>query len=84
MRIQVLPLPAVTVGAFTETPFVLVIDDMDSEAVAQSFEGLKESVGAKAVLIYDGLLDVGSPLELTDDQRDEIAARIDGALALTQ
>lgn len=89
MRIQILPLPAVTVGAFSNTPFAVVVDRADddtplSEALIDSFLGLKDAIGAASVLVVDGDLDVGSPLELTEDQRDQIAAHIDEKLARTR
>lgn len=65
-RIQVLPLPAETVGSVTSTPFVLIIDRLGGEFPADMLPfalepaGMQEKIGYRAALIFDGELTVAN------------------------
>lgn len=78
MRVQILPLPTRTVGEFTETPFVLILDGPDAHEVMRSedIEQLRTVTGATAVWTSDGTIDVGQPLTLTEEQTQGILARL--------
>lgn len=58
-RIQVLPLPVETVGSFSSTPYILIIDQAEP---GQFVEGIDEDMvvatGAKTVLVIEQTLDV--------------------------
>jgi hypothetical protein len=63
-RLQILPLPDVFVGEASETPFVLVIDQVD-EATADAFRedlekagNIAEKIGARAVLCFEDTIDI--------------------------
>lgn len=58
-RIQVLPLPSRTCGSFSETPYVLIIDQaVEGEFVEGIDETLSAATGARTVLVTDRTLDV--------------------------
>lgn len=59
-RIQVLPLPTETAGSFSSTPFVLIFDRMgaDEQFGEDEWSSIKEKVGARLILVFDGELDV--------------------------
>lgn len=80
-RIQVLPLTPKTVGAITETPFVLVIDQADLNIFPRDgLIALKAEIGAMSVLITEDTLTVDNALELPDESRQAIEQRITAAL----
>jgi hypothetical protein len=78
-RIQVVPLPPVTAGEYTHTPFIIVLDqlDLDTEHWSDAeLEHLKEATGAALVLAHEATLDAPGGLTLTDEQRTELLDRL--------
>lgn len=78
-RIQVMPLPTLSVGEHTATPFVIVIDqlhDMRMAAVDQlntESAVLIKQTGASALWVFaDGDLDVAQPLDLDDETKQHL------------
>lgn len=57
-RIQVLKLPTTVQGHVERVPFVLIIDELGPLDVQPWTKGLKEDVGAEAVICFDGTMDV--------------------------
>lgn len=88
-RIQVMPLTPVTVGEYTSTPFILVFDQLsDIERIEtytpELLETIREASGAREVLATEETLDVGSPLNLTDEQRGDLLAKLVGREGVTE
>lgn len=57
-RIQILELPSEQVGEVYRTPFVLVFDQLDGDAVGATADFVKEATGARGVLAFDNRVDV--------------------------
>ncbi|MGV9271570.1 hypothetical protein ACWDRR_43790 [Kitasatospora sp. NPDC003701] len=60
-RIQVLELPTRHHGDEVETPFVIILDQLEGSAhhdLTDAASALKEQAGAAAVVAFDGTLDV--------------------------
>lgn len=78
MRIQILPLTPMTVGDYTTTPFVLVLDSMSEEMTTEQVEGARQTVGAAAVIVVNGeeQAHVVPPLEFDDEARATLAHAI--------
>jgi hypothetical protein len=71
-RIQVLELPTKVVGEYAETPFVIVVDQVEVTAEVEAHDGtvlrhtvepvdaaaIKDATGAVGVLVHTGTLDV--------------------------
>ncbi|WPO70213.1 hypothetical protein [Streptomyces sp. KN37] len=62
-RLQILELPEVFVGAASETPFVLVIDQWEpppypGEDGPHPYEGIAEKIGARAVLVFEETVEI--------------------------
>ena len=54
MRIQILPLPPVVVGDLSKTPFAVVVDECDQDAVSDlaSLGMAVQEIGAEGVLVF--------------------------------
>lgn len=82
-RVQVLPLPTVRVGKHEHTRFVVIVDSFTDEQEMAGFndpdliKALRENLGATAVWVCGGTLDVGTPLHLTEQQQQDILDRIE-------
>ncbi|MBF6301183.1 hypothetical protein IU459_27095 [Nocardia amamiensis] len=73
MRLRVLELPTRTLGAASETPFVLVIDrcaPVDAEVLAYQAHGIRATTGAAGVLVFVDEVDLDAAAEW-----DEATAR---------
>ena len=60
-RLQIVPLPAVTVGDVSQQEFLIVLDEMDETVVAEVIKqtaGIKESTGARGVLAFECTIEV--------------------------
>lgn len=74
-RIQVLPLPTHKVGETEHTPFVLIIDEVNTfeENWPQAaLDVLKEATGAAFILVMETSLYAPGSLVLTDEERDQL------------
>ena len=80
-RIQILALTPKTIGEFTETPFVLVIDQADEDVFSNEMMiDLKAQIGAASVILHTGDLTVENVIELSDEAREALEQRITAAL----
>lgn len=88
MRIQILPLPTLTLGDAVETPFVIVYDRLTEADERSLSEGLLDSfgteVGARASLAVGAgdVVDISPQLDLPDDVKQALVDRI--AIATTK
>ncbi|WPO74016.1 hypothetical protein [Streptomyces sp. KN37] len=63
-RLQILELPEVFVGAASETPFILVIDQYEPPPYPGDitepapYDGIAEKIGARAVLVFEDAIDI--------------------------
>lgn len=57
-RIQVLELPAIYRGEDSETPFVLVIDQVDALETFRIPEDATQRTGARAILVFAETVDI--------------------------
>ncbi len=74
-RIQVLPLPTQKLGEAEHTPFVLIIDEVNTfeENWPQAaLDVLKEATGAAFILVMETSLYAPGSLVLTDEERDQL------------
>lgn len=80
MRIQIAPLPPRTIGDYTETPFILVLDqltpDQEVDLTAEWAAGVKAHTGAVVVWISPDAIDVEPQMELPADVLEALAERI--------
>lgn len=74
-RVQILPLPPITLGDSTKTPFVLVFDGDTSEWSDEFLDSIKDQTGAALVIMAEEL-DVGAPLTLSIEQQHEILTQL--------
>lgn len=58
MRIQILPLPSVTVGDDTQEPFALIVDQWPDGAYDSSLQGFADMCGAKGVWVRPDTVEV--------------------------
>ena len=82
MRIQILPLPAVTLGDATHVPFVVVLDHLqDSLAMAETahFRHLVEAWGARGLVAAGPgeAIEIAPQLELPDHLRQSLLDLLD-------
>lgn len=85
MRMQIAPLPPVTVGEYTDHPFILILDEVTDEQVDTLSDHavghhLKASTGARAVIVLTHTLDVHAALNLNTDEMAQLQAALDRAL----
>ena len=76
-RIQILPLPTVKAGEYEQTPFILILDQVDQHTEnwpLAMLDQLKIDTGAVTVIAHASTLDAPGALELTDEQRDALVA----------
>jgi hypothetical protein len=60
-RLQIVPLPTLTVGEVSQPEFLIVLDEVDDEleaALIQGFTYMKESTGARGILAFPGTIEV--------------------------
>lgn len=81
MRIQIAPLPPITVGDSTSIPFLLVIDrasEAERDSLTPEFSAeLRQSTGAACVLLAGTHeVEVGQPLTLTPEHMLHLEAQI--------
>jgi hypothetical protein len=58
-RIQILELPEVYSGDVSETPFLLILDQVDdAEALQSSMQGAKELSGARGILAFTETVEI--------------------------
>jgi hypothetical protein len=63
-RLQILELPEVVVGSVSETPFVLVIDEVSAGPNGEpainpdDLEGVCERIGARHILVFEETVDI--------------------------
>lgn len=73
MRVSVLPLGPINVGNLTDTPFLLIIDQIVTPIPQYQVEYLRITSGARAVWTLTETLDVvNTPLTLTKNQSDQL------------
>ncbi len=80
VRVQILPLPAQRLGDAESTPFVIVFDGIDDGTdhllTEAALAEMKHTTGAAGVWVIEGTLDIGTPLELTEEQQHTILERL--------
>lgn len=82
MRIQILPLPAMTLGDATQTPFVVVVDQREDpdEFTEEAAEWIKRTWGATSVIVSDGTsIEISPHLELPEDLQQALLAHLTSA-----
>lgn len=82
MRIQILPLPAVTLGDATHVPFIVVLDHLQEPlAMAETahFRRLVEAWGARGLVAAGPgeAIEVAPELELPDDLKRSLLDLLD-------
>lgn len=85
MRMQIAPLPPVTVGEYTDHPFILILDEVTDEQLSTLSDGavghhLKASTGARAVMVFTHTLDLHAALTLDTDEMSRLQAALDHTL----
>lgn len=84
MRIQILPLPAVTSAEYSYNPFVVVFDHLDEEYSMADVERLRsvtDSWGAIASIAIDAgrEIEISPQLELPEELQQALLARLQTA-----
>lgn len=84
MRIQILPLPPLTLGDATETPFVVVFDRLDDPISMDEVAALRDMAtawGAKHSLSVGGgdSIEISPHLEIPDDLHQQLIAHLTSA-----
>ena len=80
-RLRVLPLPGMTVGDFSDAPFLLIVDNaegtyLEDDLSTADFDAIKETIGARGVLVFSGAIDLdGAEVR---DRTEELTALADG------
>lgn len=82
MRIQILPLPPVTLGDATHVPFVVVLDRLEdplSMAETAALRRMSESWGARGLLAVgpDDSIEISPHLDIPDDLAQALLAQLD-------
>ncbi|MDQ7877356.1 hypothetical protein Q9R08_05130 [Microbacterium sp. QXD-8] len=77
-RIQVVPLPTQRIGDVEETPFILILDQVDAlmSFTAEECVQIEQTTGARAVWCTTSVLDAAQAVTLTDEQREQLLARV--------
>jgi len=84
MRIQILPLPAITASEYTHNPFVVVFDHLDDEysmAEMTRLRAMADSWGAIASIAIDAEreIEISPQLELPDELQQALLAHLNSA-----
>lgn len=59
MKLQVVELPEQRLGEAAETPYLIVLSEVDNfDTISEGAKGVKESVGARAVLVFEDPVEV--------------------------
>ena len=83
-RLRILPLPAETIGEFTATPYLAVVDLargtwLESARMTDELSRIKEEIGAKAVLVFADEIDLdGAEIR---DRTEELTDLAEGPAA---
>lgn len=60
-RLQIVTLPALTVGSVSQPEYLIVIDEVGDELVSELCErpaSLKEATGARGVLVFESTIEI--------------------------
>lgn len=85
MRMQIAELPPITVGDYTEHPFIVILDTLTDEQITSLTEEdeatrMAHSLGARAVILFAEPVDITAALDLTPEQQGHLQAIIDTAI----
>ncbi|WP_449408032.1 hypothetical protein [Microbacterium maritypicum] len=83
MRIQILPLPPVTLGDATEIPFALILDQLDPDYAGflmqqtEILEDIRERWGARTVIVNaDDGVEINPRLVLPAELEEQLIAHL--------